>query len=47
MLLKLVQWPTFVVNELPLNLLLCAILDGFIRVELEVAELADTNGNGG
>jgi len=47
MLLKVAQWPTFVVNELPLDLLLRAILDGLVRVELEVAELADANGNGG
>jgi hypothetical protein len=47
MFLKIVHSPTFVVNELPLDLLLRAILDWFIRVELEVAELADADSNGG
>jgi hypothetical protein len=47
MFLKIVHSPTFVVSKLPLDLLLRAILDWFIRVELEVAELADADSNWG
>jgi hypothetical protein len=47
MFLNIVHSPTFVVNELPLDLLLRGILDWFIRVELEVAELADAYSNRG
>jgi hypothetical protein len=38
---------TFVVNVLPLDVPLHAILNWFIRMELKVAALADTNSDGG
>lgn len=46
-LLKIAESPTFVVDELPLDGPLGAIFNWFTRVELEVAELADANSNGG
>jgi hypothetical protein len=46
MLLRIIQSPTFVANELPPHLHLGAILVWFTGMELEVAKFADANGDG-